>query len=53
MPENFLQNKEFTWVFRFFLFRSSNKIFKKKVYGVQQTPPPPVNKELINAEQQL
>ena len=53
MPENYLQNKEFTWVFRFFLFRSSNKIFEKKVLGVQRTPPPPVNKGLINAEQQL
>ena len=53
MPENELQNKEFTWVFRFFLFRSSNKIFKKEVLGVQWTPPPPVNKELINDEQQL
>ena len=53
MPENQLQNKEFTWVFRFFLFRSSNKIFKKKVLGVKRTPPPPVNKELINDEQQL
>ena len=40
-------------MFRFFLFRSSNKIFKKKVLGVQRTPPPPVNKELINDEQQL
>ena len=53
MPENYLQNKEFTWAFRFFLFRSSNKIFEKKVLGVQRTPPPPVNKGLINAEQQL
>ena len=40
-------------MFRFFLFRSSNKIFKKKVLGVKRTPPPPVNKELINDEQQL
>ena len=36
MPEKYSQNKEFTWVSRFFLFRSSYKIFKKKVLG---TPP--------------
>ena len=30
MPENYLQNKELTWRFQFLLFRSSNKIFKKK-----------------------
>ena len=40
MSENYLQNKKFTWVFGFFLFRSSYKIFKKNVLGVQQTPPP-------------
>ena len=44
MPENWLQNKEFTWVSRFFLSRSSYKIFKKKVLGIQRNPP--VNKGL-------
>ena len=47
MPEKYLQNKEFTWVSRFFLFRSSCKIFKKKVLGIQRTSPP-VNKGLID-----
>ena len=49
MPENYLQNKEFTWVFRFLLFRSSNKIFKKKVLGVQRTPHPLVSERLVLA----
>ena len=49
MPENYLQSKEFTWMSRLFLFRPSYKIFKKKMLGVQRTPPPtggPVNKGL-------
>ena len=36
MPENYLKCKEFTWVFRFFIFRS----FKKKVPGIQDSPSP-------------
>ena len=49
MPENYLQNKEFTWVSRFFLFRPSYKIFKKKVFGVQRAPLSP-SKRRVNID---
>ena len=46
MPQNYLQDKEFTWLFQFFLFRSSNKILKKKVLGVQADAPCPSKQKI-------
>ena len=45
MPENYLQNKEFTWVSRFFFYLDLHiKFLKRKCLG---SSGPPVNKGII------
>ena len=41
MPENYLQNKEFTWVFRFFYLDLHIKFLIRKSLGSGATPPTP------------
>ena len=47
MPENYWQNKEFAWVFRFFYLDLQIKFLKRKCLGSSRPPPPSPSKKRV------